>query len=240
MKTKTITTKFILLLFLFSILSSCKTDDLNSELESQNLEVKFAIDDSGKILENIPPEILILMIKEFELSGERNKIDLLKNTYELDTGDLTELAITSQTYLEKQNEYLNKKTLSRSSDYYGYRAHVTGIGWLPWKPYGEVIGTTGQSRQLEAIEFSGLPSVICLPAISHVAGIGWYEQGCGSVVGTTGQGRRMEAIRTSNASYYRAHVADLGWLPWVGRNEVAGTTGQSRRMEAFQLMNFSY
>jgi thermolysin len=34
---------------------------------------------------------------------------------------------------------------------------------------------------------------------------------------------------------YRAHVANLGWLPWVSNGATAGTTGQSRRMEAAQI-----
>jgi uncharacterized protein YjdB len=240
MKTKTITTKFILFSFLFSILFSCQTEDLNSELELQNLEVKFAIDYSGKVLENIPPEILILMIQEFELSGEKNKIDLLKSTYDLGTGDLTKLAINSETYLEKQNEYLNKKSLSTSSDYYGYRAHVAGIGWLPWKPYGQIIGTTGQGRQLEAIEFGSIPSPIYSFGQAHVAGIGWYNQGASRILGTIGQGRRMEAIMLNVARYYRSHVAGIGWLPWVRKYQVSGTTGQGRRMEAFEVYNFLY
>ncbi|MGJ8551256.1 hypothetical protein [Winogradskyella wichelsiae] len=240
MKTKTITTKFILFTFLFSILFSCQTEDLNSELELQNSEVKFAIDDSGKILENIPPEILILMVQEFEISGEKNKIDMLKNTYDLGTGDLTKLAINSETYLVKQNEYLNEKSLSRSGNYNGYRAHVAGLGWLPWTSYGEIIGTTGQDRQLEAIEFNSIPSPLYAIGQAHVSGIGWYNQGSSRVLGTIGQGRRMEAIRLFVARYYRVHVAGLGWLPWVSQGQVAGTIGQERRMEAFQLFNFLY
>ncbi|WP_445946634.1 S8 family serine peptidase [Shewanella sp.] len=34
---------------------------------------------------------------------------------------------------------------------------------------------------------------------------------------------------------YRAHVAYMGWLPWVDDGATAGTTGQSRRMEASQM-----
>ena len=68
MKTKTILTKFTLLSILLSILFSCQTDDINSELESQNTDLKFAIDDSGKILENIPPEILTLVSTSFPRS----------------------------------------------------------------------------------------------------------------------------------------------------------------------------
>jgi uncharacterized protein YjdB len=33
-----------------------------------------------------------------------------------------------------------------------YRVHASGIGWMDWVNSGEITGTTGQSRQLEAIE----------------------------------------------------------------------------------------
>jgi uncharacterized protein YjdB len=32
-----------------------------------------------------------------------------------------------------------------------YAAHVEGIGWMPWVNAGQVAGTTGQARRLEAI-----------------------------------------------------------------------------------------
>ncbi|HEX8369852.1 MAG TPA: M4 family metallopeptidase [Pyrinomonadaceae bacterium] len=77
--------------------------------------------------------------------------------------------------------------------------------------------------------------------------------------GTTFAGARTATINAANALYgateanatarawclvgvgvctgvtYRAHVANLGWLPWVSNGAVAGTTGQSRRMEAAQI-----
>src|SRR4051812_35284080 len=34
---------------------------------------------------------------------------------------------------------------------------------------------------------------------------------------------------------YKAHVKDLGWLPYVGPGETAGTVGQSRQAEAFSF-----
>ena len=33
-----------------------------------------------------------------------------------------------------------------------YRVHVQNIGWMPWVNDGEVAGTVGQSRRIEAVE----------------------------------------------------------------------------------------
>ena len=33
-----------------------------------------------------------------------------------------------------------------------YRVHVKDIGWMPWKKNGEVAGTIGQNKRIEAIE----------------------------------------------------------------------------------------
>ena len=41
--------------------------------------------------------------------------------------------------------------LANKYDVY-YRAHVANIGWQDWVKNGALTGTTGQSRQMEAIE----------------------------------------------------------------------------------------
>ncbi|MFH6944037.1 hypothetical protein ACHRV5_12915 [Flavobacterium sp. FlaQc-52] len=238
-------TKIILVAFLVSLFISCQTDEIAQEPSAveQNKELKFAVDPDGKILQNIPPEIISLMVKEFELSNKKSEIEILRNSYDFETGNLTKEAAGSDAYFKKLNELATEKKLTgkAAEATSGYRAHVAGKGWLPWTPYGQVIGTIGESRQLEAVEFGGyIPSPICKIGIAHVEGLGWYDQGCSRTLGTVGLGRRMEAIQVYAASYYRAYVAELGWLPWVSSGQVAGTVGQSRRMEAFQVTNFGY
>ena len=80
-----------------------------------------------------------------------------------------------------------------------YSAHVAGIGWQGWKYNGEIAGTTGQSRQMEAIQIqlTGADAYkFTVYYQAHVAGIGWlpYVKN-GEDAGTTGQSRRMEALR---------------------------------------------
>ena len=126
-----------------------------------------------------------------------------------------------------------------------YKAHVAGRGWQSWISDGQIAGTTGQNRQLEAVMIrltKDEKSMITYCA--HVADEGWQTwRQSGEVAGTTGQGRRMEAIRIRLNGiyakkydvYYRVHVAELGWLDWVKNGQLAGTTGEGRQMEAIQI-----
>ncbi len=61
------------------------------------------------------------------------------------------------------------------------------------------------------------------------------------VAGTTGENRQMEALKIYKPSgvsvSYRAHVANLGWMPWTtaGYGGIAGTVGYGRQMEAAEI-----
>ena len=124
-----------------------------------------------------------------------------------------------------------------------YRAHVGGLGWMPAVCNGAVAGTTGQSRDIQAVQiWSNRPGVsVCYNA--HLAGTGWQGEVCDSTMaGTTGQNRSMQAIQVRLASRsrgetltYQAHVGGLGWMAPVGEGQTAGTTGQSRGLQALTL-----
>ena len=125
-----------------------------------------------------------------------------------------------------------------------YGAHVASLGWLPDVASPATAGTTGQSRQMEALRIAGGTFGSDLSYRAHVANIGWMAWvGPAFVAGTTGQARQLEAVqvRLSGASALaysvecRAHVANIGWLPWVRDGSTCGTTGQGRRAEAVQL-----
>jgi uncharacterized protein YjdB len=125
-----------------------------------------------------------------------------------------------------------------------YQAHVQDYGWLAWVKDGEVAGTTGQSRRMEALKVK-LPrhshGHVCYSA--HVQNIGWQHRVCdGEVAGTTGRSLRMEAVKIwlKDAPRrwkvcYSAHVQDIGWQDRVCDGEMAGTTGHGKRMEAVKI-----
>ena len=123
-----------------------------------------------------------------------------------------------------------------------YKTHLKDIGWVNAVYDGQLSGTTGQSRRMEAITINLDGVYGNLTYKVHVEDYGWLGMVSeGQVAGTTGQSKRMEAIiiNLDSSSYsikYRVHVKDYGWMNWVSSGEVAGTTGESRRIEAIQIV----
>ena len=124
-------------------------------------------------------------------------------------------------------------------------AHIQTYGWSGAKPAG-IIGTTGQSKRLEAIKLSlgGLPANVGITYEVHTQTYGWMgEQADGALAGTTGESKRLEAVRmrlTGDAEmdysvWYRVHSQTFGWLGWACDGNDAGTTGLSKRAEAIEV-----
>ena len=123
-----------------------------------------------------------------------------------------------------------------------YKVHVQDYGWLGNVSGGNVSGTTGQSKRMEAIiiNTNGIDGSFKYQV--HVQDYGWLnEVNSGNMTGTTGKSRRLEAIiiKLENSNYnirYRVHAKDIGWMDWKTSGQVAGTTGESRRLEAIQII----
>ena len=131
--------------------------------------------------------------------------------------------------------------------YVKYATHVQDIGWLGNVYDGNVSGTEGQSKRLEAItikldnpQYSG-----SIRYRTHIQDIGWQSwRADGAMAGTSGQSKRLEAIEIDLTGemashydiYYRVHIQDIGWQSWVKNGETAGTTGQSKRLEAIEIV----
>lgn len=129
-----------------------------------------------------------------------------------------------------------------------YRTHVQTYGWeKQWKNWGDVSGTFGKAKRLEAIEIktNGYDGV-GVEYRTHIQSYGWEStwRKNGKISGTSGQGKRLEAIQIrltgKNAGkydiYYRVHAQTYGWLGWVKNGEPAGTAGQAKRLEAIQII----
>ncbi|KXT79158.1 N-acetylmuramoyl-L-alanine amidase [Streptococcus sp. DD13] len=126
-----------------------------------------------------------------------------------------------------------------------YKAHVKNVGWQTAVSNGQVAGTVGESKQMEALVVS-LTDVShgTIEVKSHVQNIGWqnYVTG-GKESGTTGKGLRVEALQmhlTGELAQhyrvaYRVHVQDIGWQDWVYEDQIAGTIGRSKQIEALQV-----
>ena len=126
-----------------------------------------------------------------------------------------------------------------------YQTHVQTTGWQDWKQNGEVGGTSGQSKRLEAIniKLSGKYTG-SIQYQTHVQTYGWQDWVAdGKTSGTSGESKRLEAIRIKLSGdvaskydvYYRVHAQHFGWLGWAKNGESAGTAGHSYRLEAIQV-----
>lgn len=126
-----------------------------------------------------------------------------------------------------------------------YNAHLQNIGWQGWKSGGATAGTTGQSRQMEAIRIklskNGTSMITYRAHVQSYGWLGWVQSG--EVAGTTGQSYRLEGIqiklKNEYASqydiYYRMHISKYGWLGWARNGEIAGSEGIGLPAEAIEI-----
>lgn len=123
------------------------------------------------------------------------------------------------------------------------QAHASDYGWLAEKNNGNIIGTTGQGKGLEAYRLSLEKKNLGISYSSCVAGNWQNEVSDGAISGTTGQSKHIEAIRVNLTGeekdnyqvYYRVHVSNLGWLGWTCDGQSAGTKNYGYPIEAIQV-----
>lgn len=127
-----------------------------------------------------------------------------------------------------------------------YSTHVQSYGWQAECGDGEVSGTVGSAKRLEAIRISLKDSEFQggISYSTHVQSYGWQGwKSNGTVAGTEGQAKRLEAIKIKLTGamaekydvYYRVHVQSFGWLGWAKNGTPAGSEGYAKRLEAIQI-----
>lgn len=127
-----------------------------------------------------------------------------------------------------------------------YKGHVQNYGWMDWKFDGQMCGTEGQSKRVEALQIYpyNLPEGAYLETSVHIQNYGWLFGTIGSkggFLGTTGESKRIEALSLNlknapgYAIEYRVHIQNIGWSRWMSQGEVAGTSGLSYRLEAIEM-----
>ena len=158
---------------------------------------------------------------------------------------LGETIITVETSNGKKAEC--KVTVVKQTPKVEYQTHIENIGWQGWKTDGEMSGTSGQSKRLEAIQIQLKNNSSYKGAIqyqTHIENIGWQGwKTNGEMSGTSGQSKRLEAIQIKLTDelaknydvYYRVHAQNLGWLDWASNGESAGTAGYSYRLEGIEI-----
>ncbi len=170
---------------------------------------------------------------------EQSVLETIEKPAEVTSNGTTELPKTESTSeTEEKPDEEPKKEPSIC-----YTTHIQDIGWQNQVKDGEMAGTEGQAKRLEAIKIT--LKDLCGVKIkyqTHIQDIGWQDwKYDGTLAGTEGQSKRLEAIRIEleeNDKYsimYRVHIQDIGWQDWRYDGEKAGTEGQSKRLEAIQI-----
>lgn len=127
-----------------------------------------------------------------------------------------------------------------------YKTHVEDYGWQEYVNDGKTSGTSGKSKQIEALRIgiSNLPYEGNIEYSSHIQNIGWQEYKSEEMIsGTVGLRYQIEAVKirlTGEVAeyydvYYRVHIEDYGWLDWAKNGEKAGSEGLELRMEAIEI-----
>lgn len=114
-----------------------------------------------------------------------------------------------------------------------YEAHIQNVGWQGVRKDGQMAGTVGESKRLEALRIN-CPGV---KFKGHVQNIGWTgERVSGEIIGTAGEDLRLEAVQIFKEGIkYRVHIQNKGWSNWCNSGEIAGTVGESLRIEAIEI-----
>lgn len=134
--------------------------------------------------------------------------------------------------------------LYKSNNTISYKSHVQDVGWQSDVTNGNVSGTTGLSKRLEAFIINLDSKIGNIECSTYVEKRGWQASvNAGNVCGTTGQSKKLEAIKitlTSNLAtyydiYYRTHISNIGWLDWAKNGEKSGSVGNGTGIESIQI-----
>ena len=134
----------------------------------------------------------------------------------------------------------NAGTLQDIIDHIGdvsYQVHVRGRGWMPWQCDGEMAGSTGQNRRIEALSIKA-PGIKRVGIHMRSIGDKFYDSPTESTkIGTTNESRRIESIliESDEPYIYRVHQKSYGWSDWKLCGEWAGVKGKAKQLEAIEI-----
>lgn len=128
-----------------------------------------------------------------------------------------------------------------------YTTHVQTYGWLPWSKDGEMSGTEGEAKRLEAIkiQLTGVDKsrydVYYRVHAQSYGWLGWAKNG--EPAGTAGYGKRLEAIQiiVTNKALTESELNKLaGNIASVRKEAYVAKTGTSSETIAASTPNVMY
>lgn len=132
-------------------------------------------------------------------------------------------------------------TLQEAGDKFGevsYKTHVRAKGWLDWTCDGNLAGSTGQSRRVEALMINPVGQMDISVHMKNIGDKTYKNVTKDTVIGTTGEARRIEALKidSNDTVYsYRVHQKTYGWSDWCVNGQWAGVKGKSKQIEAIEI-----
>ena len=205
--------------------------------ESKTKELSGAVEEKKD--ENVEESLDKEKKEVTEEPVEQSGLETIEKPAEVTSNETTELPKTESTSeTEEKPDEEPKKEPSIC-----YTTHIQDIGWQNQVKDGEMAGTEGQAKRLEAIKITLKDlSGVKIKYQTHIQDIGWQDwKYDGTLAGTEGQSKRLEAIKIEleesdkYSIMYRVHIQDIGWQDWRYDGEKAGTEGQSKRLEAIQI-----
>lgn len=205
--------------------------------ESKTKELSEAVEEKKD--ENVEESLDKEKKEVTEEPVEQSVLETIEKPAEVTSNETTELPKTESTSeTEEKPDEEPKKEPSIC-----YTTHIQDIGWQNQVKDGEMAGTEGQAKRLEAIKITLKDlSGVKIKYQTHIQDIGWQDwKYDGTLAGTEGQSKRLEAIKIEleesdkYSIMYRVHIQDIGWQDWRYDGEKAGTEGQSKRLEAIQI-----
>ena len=228
------------------------TKEIQVTVKEKILAQKITLEKSEYKIENESEETLVATIEPIDTTDKTIKwtssdesIFKVDQNGTVETFKEGEATVTAETINGKKAT--SKIIVTRGSLRVSYRTHVQSYGWQKYKKNGEMAGTSGEAKRLEAIKIKLMNSDYEGDILyrTHIQNIGWEEtyKKNDEVSGTEGQSLRLEAIEiklTGEISnhydiYYRVHSQNYGWLGWARNGEQAGTKGQSLRLEGIEI-----
>ncbi|NCU17680.1 hypothetical protein GW534_07910 [Bacillus sp. P1(2020)] len=258
-----------------SILTTLTVSDMLNELQISNHSIFYRIVESDvfnyKLVDSIQLQEQVTILEENENGTSKEEIKLV-DTYGTVFQDLglvyystdenyKKYEISKEDYDVLNNEVASINQVSNSSVQLfsaatislreqasvSYSTHVQSYGWQDFVKDGQLSGTTGESKRLEAIKIKldNAPYSGNIVYTTHVQSYGWLDSvQNGELSGTTGESKRLEAIKINLTGemakhydvYYRVHAQSFGWLGWAKNGQPAGTEGLAKRLEAIEIV----
>lgn len=119
-----------------------------------------------------------------------------------------------------------------------YQAHLRGYGWAVWQCDGAMVGSTGQSRRVEALRIKPVGQMDVTVHMKEIGDKKYTNITKDTILGTVGESRRLEALKieSSDTIYlYRVHQKDIGWSAWCVNGQWAGQKGKSKQIESVEI-----